>query len=683
MKITSLVTALLFASFTSAHTDFIPDGNRAELFEIMDHEVPDFRITLPQSEFEQMKREMNSGGGFFKRQWDWGGNNQWGGNNGGNNNPWGGNNGGNNQWGGNNGGNNNPWGGNNGGNNQWGGNNGGFGQGGFGGGGFGGGFGGGGFGFGQKENFKSKNATMIVNINGGKKSFDKVTFSIGGSSSRTYSRQAFNLKIRGKNDLYGRKQFRIRSDAREATYLRSKLACDMHNRLGIPSIAANYISLYVNEEYWGFYVLMDSPKPSWAELEYGDKDTTHIYKCKSGGINLQYSNSATQCENENEDVTDHSDWTSFLSTLDRTNSIREAESFFDVDQFLYEMAYEYLSGSWDHFLNTGHNFAMYKMPQSYGGKWTMIEYDFDADFGQDVCAIEFAGSIKSDKDYPSWSFDDWSTKKNHVLDTFIKKDRTRFNQIMKRFVEEAFNPDLLFPRIDELKDFIRSYVKKDKTPGANGKKPGMLNERANNDYTMAQWEANSEFTNIGVSSSSSGYGLKFWILLRYRKVCTDFKLNCNPEYMDLNYYYDIDRAVEGHINTQFNIFNFGQQQPDNSPKTTQSQPPKPKTTRTTSRRTTTTTRRPVPTTSNECVVASLGYACCSPGNTVVYYQDENGDWGVENDDWCGITRAEAPACWSDKLGYPCCSGCTENVYEDNDGKWGVENGDWCGIPINC
>jgi predicted RNase H-like HicB family nuclease len=79
----------------------------------------------------------------------------------------------------------------------------------------------------------------------------------------------------------------------------------------------------------------------------------------------------------------------------------------------------------------------------------------------------------------------------------------------------------------------------------------------------------------------------------------------------------------------------------------------------------------------------LGYACCSPGNTVVYYQDENGDWGVENDDWCGITRAEAPACWSDKLGYPCCSGCTENVYEDNDGKWGVENGDWCGIPINC
>jgi hypothetical protein len=659
MKITNIVIELLLASFTVAHTDFIKDGNRAELFEIMDHEVPDFRITIPQNEFNQMKSEINASNGFFKRQWDWG--NQWG-NNGGN--QWG-NNGGN-PWG-NNGG--NPW-GNNGGN-PWGGD-------------IWGGMGGGGGFLTQKENYKTKNATMVVNINGGQQSFDKVTFSIGGSSSRSYARQAFNLKIRGKNDLYGRKQFRIRSDAREATYLRSKLACDIHNRLGIPSIAANYISLYVNNEYWGFYVLMDAPKPTWAEIEYGDKDTTHIYKCKAGGINLQSSTSATQCENENEDVTDHSDWTNFLSSLDRANSMREAESFFDVDQFLYEMAYEYLTGSWDHFLNTGHNFAMYKMPQNYGGKWTMIEYDYDADFGQDVCAIEFAGSIKSDKDYPSWSFDDWSTKKSHVLDICIKNDRSRFNQIMKKFVEEAFNPEILFPRIDELKDFIRPYVQKDKTPGANGKKPGMLNEKVNNDYTMAQWEANSEFTNIGPSSSSSGYGLKFWILLRYRKVCTDFKLNCNPEYMDLNYYYDIDRAVEGHINTQFNMFGFGfGQQQDNSPKTTQSQPPKPRTTRTTTRRTTTTTRKPVVTSSNDCVVASMGYACCSPNNTEVYFQDENGDWGVENNDWCGITKASAAQCWSDKLGFPCCSGCIDTVYTDNDGKWGVQNNDWCGIPTNC
>jgi len=464
---------------------------------------------------------------------------------------------------------------------------------------------------------------MVVDIKGQQQKFDKVNFSIGGSSSRMYARQAFNLKIKGKNSLFGRKQFRIRSEAREATYLRSKLACDMHNRLGLPSISANYISLYVNEEYWGFYVLMDAPKPSWVELQYGDKDTTHLYKCKAGGINL--SSRGGNCVNENEDVTDTSEWTSFLSSLDSATGPSDADKFFDVDQFLYEMAYEYLTGSWDHFLNTGHNFIVYKMPQEQGGKWTMVLYDFDGDFGQDVCAIEFAGSTNPNKDYPSWSFDEWATKKSHILDILIKNDRTRFTKVMQRFVQEAFNPDVLFPRIDELKDFIRPYVQKDKTPGANGKKPGMLNEKMNNDYTMEQWEANSEFTNIGPSNSSSGYGLKFWILLRYRKVCQDFKLTCNQEYLDLNYYYDVDRKVEGPINTQFVMggFNFGgfggNNNKNNTPKTTQSQPPKPNNYTKTTRKVTTTVVVSQPTNAGNtsadtsCIAAFLGYPCCSPG----------------------------------------------------------------------
>jgi len=716
MKLTNLVSGLFYATLTVAHTDFIKDGNRAELFEIMDHEVPEFRVTVPADEFQTIKSEINAGGSFFfKRQWNNGNNNQWGnngnnnqwggvnngnnnnqwgntgnnnnqwGNTGNNNNQWGNTGNNNNQWGGNNGGN-NQWGGNNGGNNQWGGNNGGNNQ--WGGMGNWGGNGGGGFGFSQKENYKTKNATMIVNINGTQKSFDKVTFKIGGSSSRSYARQAFNLKIRGKDDLYGRKQFRIRSDAREATYLRSKLACDMHNRLGLTSISANYITLYVNNEYWGFYVLMDSPKLTWAEIEYGDKDSTHLYKCKSGGLALSSNNS--NCENENEEVTDQTDWRNFISSLDRANSASEADNIFEVDQFLYEMAYEYLVGSWDHYLNTGHNFSVYKKPDNYGGKWIMIHYDFDGDFGQDVCAVEFAGSVKADKDYPSWSFDDWCTKNTHLLEILIQKDRTRFNKVMKRFVEEAFNPDVLFPRIDELKDFIRPYVKRDKTPDSNGKKPGMLNEKVNNDYTMEQWDANSEFTNLGVSSSSSAYGLKYWILNRYRKVCKDFSIDCNREYLDLNYYYDIDRSVEGPINTQFMMGGFGfggGQQQNNTPRTTQSQPPKPANYTPTTRRTTTTTRRTTTTsyTSNKtnCVAASLGYPCCSSWNTEVFYQDENGDWGVENDDWCGITKASVPQCWSEKLGFPCCNSCIPVVYSDEDGNWGVENDDWCGLATYC
>ncbi|ORX83291.1 alpha/beta-hydrolase [Anaeromyces robustus] len=36
-------------------------------------------------------------------------------------------------------------------------------------------------------------------------------------------------------------------------------------------------------------------------------------------------------------------------------------------------------------------------------------------------------------------------------------------------------------------------------------------------------------------------------------------------------------------------------------------------------------------------------------------------------------------CFSVKLGYPCCQYTDEVVYVDDDGDWGVENNDWCGI----
>jgi len=77
-----------------------------------------------------------------------------------------------------------------------------------------------------------------------------------------------------------------------------------------------------------------------------------------------------------------------------------------------------------------------------------------------------------------------------------------------------------------------------------------------------------------------------------------------------------------------------------------------------------------------CWAEKLGYSCCSSANTPVAYTDGDGDWGVENGNWCGIQKE---SCWAEKLGYSCCTSTSQVVYTDGDGKWGVENGNWCGI----
>jgi len=49
----------------------------------------------------------------------------------------------------------------------------------------------------------------------------------------------------------------------------------------------------------------------------------------------------------------------------------------------------------------------------------------------------------------------------------------------KKVITEVFNPAVLFPHIDELKLLIRSYVKKDKSPQADGTYPKDYGTREN------------------------------------------------------------------------------------------------------------------------------------------------------------------------------------------------------------
>jgi hypothetical protein len=83
-------------------------------------------------------------------------------------------------------------------------------------------------------------------------------------------------------------------------------------------------------------------------------------------------------------------------------------------------------------------------------------------------------------------------------------------------------------------------------------------------------------------------------------------------------------------------------------------------------------------------IFSQGYKCCNPGCQIIY-TDEDGDWGVENGEWCGCGDRKITPCNENvvKQGYKCCSTCGPVYYTDEDGDWGVENNDWCGMPTKC
>ncbi|ORY24899.1 hypothetical protein LY90DRAFT_675008 [Neocallimastix californiae] len=340
----------------------------------------------------------------------------------------------------------------------------------------------------EPDGFKTKNAKMTVEFDDEVKSFNKVTFSIGGSSSRALSKQGFNIKIRGNNNLYGRTQIRLRPDFREPTLLRTKLACDIQNRMGVPSISANFAKLYINDQFMGFYVLIDAFKLSWVESVYGEKDSTSLIQ-----------------------------------------------------------SYEFLAGSWDHFLSYGHNFYLFK-PKD--GKWQFLLYDFDTEFGIDCSqGIGEPGTITTDFNFSEYTLDQWH-KPRHLIDVLIGQNSTRFDNILRQQVKEVFNPEVVFPHIDELKKFIKPYIIEDYTPDENGKYPGRINERASNPYNLTHWDANIEFTTVKSAYHNAAYGLKMWFLRRYRSACKQYNIDdCNEIYLDENYETPIDKSVEVPLST--------------------------------------------------------------------------------------------------------------------------------------
>lgn len=296
----------------------------------------------------------------------------------------------------------------------------------------------------------------------------------------------------------------------------------------------------------GFYVLLDAFKPSWVERVYGEKDTTSLIQCKPMNNFLTYKYSINGCVNENENVTDKTEWADLLTTFDNAQTPEDLEDILDIDIFLKNMAYEFLVGSWDHYLNYGHNFYLYK-PQ--GGKWQVLLYDFDTEFGID-CTQGIGGptTIITDFNFAHYKFDDWHGDR-HLVDILISQNTTRFDNILKQQVKEVFNPSILFPHIDALKEFIRPYVIEDYTPDENGKYPGRINERAKNTYTLAHWEANIEYTTVKSAYQNSAYGIKMWILEKYRAVCEQYNIDCDEQYLDENFETPIDVSIDVPLNT--------------------------------------------------------------------------------------------------------------------------------------
>ncbi|OUM59658.1 Non-catalytic module family DOC2 [Piromyces sp. E2] len=466
----------------------------------------------------------------------------------------------------------------------------------------------------------------------------KIKFTVGGEYTKSFEKLGYNIKIKEGGNLLGRKNIRLRSEAADPTFIREKIGYDICNVLGLPSLSLNYAKLYINKEYMGFYAMRDAFKSQWIEDTYGEEDTPNLYEChyKFGNNHIM------NCKNSNEEANDD-DFKSFLSKVEKAKSKKDIEKFFDVETFTKWQAVKYLFGSWDH-ITSEHNMYLYRSYDSSTKKekWIPMLYDFDKDFG-----AYHGVNLKFGYNETIYALD----SDNILVNTLgLNESNPEIIKHISAIMKQVFNPVKLFPRIDELVEFLTPYVKEDRTPDANGKLAGhfqRVNTKFENYFTFQDFLDNSGYHSMHIIKYDKDEyvtGLKRFIVEIFKYTCEKYSLDCSyaQEYLKKVTYNVIDidhkERYTGCLNTD--------------------------------------------------------YDCCVFDSTPVDSEEYNIEWGFEFNEWCVILPKQNENCWSKEYGYPCCTrkDTKLQIYSESAKKWyGKENGKLCGIvdlqlmqqPRNC
>jgi len=318
------------------------------------------------------------------------------------------------------------------------------------------------------------NCTVIYD---GKEEFRPLTkFKTGGMYARSNTKVGYNLKFEDK--IFTRKSLRLRPDPNDKTYMREKLTADILNRAGLPSVQSSYARLYINNNFFGLYFLLDSVKPFMIKILFKLDDKSEdmtLFQCKNSYMDFTLGSETHCIDANNKTSTDLSKLADFVKNVNEATSIEQFDEFLDVDLFLKSVIIEWLIGSFDHFLIFGHNFNLYKRPAD--NKWCMILYDFDNTFGLNLDSGLFKLPESSiPYDYHTLSFKDFNSNVNHkIFQYLIYKDNTRFKKNLIDILVYAFNPVILDEHIKDLREFLLPYVIEDLTP-IDGVLPGRINK---------------------------------------------------------------------------------------------------------------------------------------------------------------------------------------------------------------
>jgi len=363
------------------------------------------------------------------------------------------------------------------------------------------------------------------------------TIHLIGFGSRLFKKLSWGIKVDKK--FMGRKSFKLRAMASDATLIREKLATGLYKAVGVPVQEGAYARVFINGDTYGLYQIMDSFSKKWiAGYIHGDpkKDIGISYKLYAhipqyadfrylGDQYLDYAPFYNPDEYEDKDIDLNNDATKYTRIMDfiqKFNNwintpgqpIDELKKFFNIECTLRLMVIDTLILALDNFWLRMSNAAIYYNPER--DNYAILPYDFDK--------VLIGGEIDPMIDQATYVTDcyTWATQHEEKIDHYFTNTllnhpeiKKRYDVILAKTSRELFTPDIISKYVHAYADVIRDDIQFNTDSSYSLSIPynGQLNHYSIDDFEQNIDNGHVSF-NEGTVVNDSHFGINEWVELR-------------------------------------------------------------------------------------------------------------------------------------------------------------------------
>jgi spore coat protein CotH len=272
-----------------------------------------------------------------------------------------------------------------------------------------------------------------------------------GNWGRYLEKKSWKIKFPEESPFPGQEEINLRGDFNDASLMRSKLATNLFEVVGIQPPRAEYVLLALNGEYMGIYIQNEQVDAGFAE-RIGHNPDINIYKSIGNPFvdfsrHLPSEHDYRQAfEKKNGLDPGYDDLIAFIERINNTPDEAFASKLrrvFDVAAYLDYYAMIVLTGNLDF-----SSYNAYLLHDTATERWELIPYDFDNAFGPSGGEREYADDWPinmSTSDAPIWG---WVTNTLLTRSLDVPQFRAYYCHRLLEFMDTVFSDAAMGSMID-------------------------------------------------------------------------------------------------------------------------------------------------------------------------------------------------------------------------------------------